>query len=715
MARRSSKRPHTSHEEGGEVKHAFELIHTIAYCVELLIASWGLYTVFTLGLDNSTAQASIKKLALAALSALLFLAYKWFIKKREAKRTESTEPSGGGSTSMWNLLSPHLLFYIGLGCLTFWFVRHYIKLEDWVSKEGVETQFYTLVTVIVCLLCFNVQQAYARVNSELQGRIHQRMEQALVEMYKRADLTLLLATQSFLRLMLIGIVLGVGAARVVASTAQQVSPFHSLLNDELSLNWWYVLIVYLLAGIVIYVVGNIWNAHASQKVTTSPIRGLLFVPALVDTVFITLLACGMEPLPDDYHLAYILPLTGLWVFSKRWSVYLVSAFVLMGITVTGAVHESLWIENQHLSDKWQELCAITIPRLAFWGVVLGALYSLRWLRSEETRKRKLIDAVADSLPNAVFAKDIEQRFVYMNNSLAKSLMLNVSDETKRKLGISKRRDFYGYTDFDLKLSHAAAYKITDDKAASGHASSQLEPNYDRHNTTIPFVFTNKSPYPNSPEEKVELIVGTCEEGTPHLIAQVVTAVAPYCMTLKDELNHIRWANRAFLDKDVHIPSILSNWLTKVNPPTKAANEILGLWLGDDFAAIHPSTAQKLEHLISNPGGNQEFAAPEKLAVIMAMNDSKGATDSDLYDEDHAQKFFNDDRDVIKQARIAITCKRDPVEEAVNKGWRKPEDHHFACENRVAKVLVTKIPWVRLEPGNAPRVEGVAVFYHELDS
>lgn len=696
--------PHNSHSEG--LEKSAEQIHTLEFYLEILLAVSGIILSVFFGGENQGGEHSNKKLWLTCAAAIGLILYKNAIQKKMGKTT-----TGARHPRVFAQLLRHSLLYLGIGLISYWLANRFVSFEAWVQEAGHQTPVLVFFSLVVCSLWFTQHFAYNRIKSENRKTMRERLHEAIVEMYKRADLTLLLTAQSFLRFTLIGIVLGVGAVDLIPSHEPQVSPFHNKLADRFFINWWYVLVTYFVVAWLVFIAGNHINSQPHDQSGASSVRRLLYLPALLDGLFITILACGVRPLPPDYHLAYILPLTGLWIFRMRWTVYLVSGLVIIGVTAAGAVHHSIWVEKQTLLDRLPEFFALTVPRLAFWIVVLSSLFSLRWLRSEEARKRKLMDAVADNLPFAVFAKNAQKEFVYMNNSLYESLRRNISDDSARKIGIEKRDDFYGYTDFELELPYANLYRMSDEKVLAGESTSQLEPNYDRYNPHSPFVFTSKSPHKRLGE--VELIVGTCEEGTPHLIAKAVTEVAPYCMTLKDEMNHIRWANRAFLDKDVDIASIFARWRAKYTPRTEDAKELLTLWLGNDFPKNHVGLCDKLEVLISKNKNRPSFSATEKLTLLLAINDLHGAKDGDLYDEADAIKYFNDDIKVIDTARNNLKANKDPVKEVILKGWNQPEDHHFACGNKKAKVMVMKIPWLRSEPGGEIKVVGVAVFYHEI--
>lgn len=688
----------------------FEEVHTLEFAIEVALATAGLYFQVIHGLDGGDASGT-KKVVCTAVALILISSYKWMVRMAVSRQRAST--AGRKSLTVFaNQLLRHLLLYAGVGLMAYWVISNFVPVQAWVIGRNLAIWMHLFITATICSIWFAQHYGYRRIKMEKRSGYKARMKSAMTSLYRRADMSLMISGQTLLRFFLVGVILVLGVTEVATPIA---SPFENSFQSHTGANWLYMLATYFCITWILFMLAIARNNKMVARPTGEPIRGVLFYPSLLDVVFVTATACCLRPLPDDYHLAYILPLIGLWLFSKFYAVCVISLLVVLGIFVIEAAHQSIWVEGRRLWDSPESYLLAAIPKAAFWMLIIGALLSLRWLRSEESKQRKLIDAVADSLPYAIFAKDARKRFVYINDVLFRALNKNTPSGVKSALEIEKRHDYYGRTDADLKMPHAATYQLSDDKVLAGEPVNQLEPNYDHGKAGSPFVFTSKNPYPPGSslagDIKLEWIVGTCEQGTPHLIANAVTAAAPYCMTLKTKDHYIVWANRAFLDKDVDVRMLYERWRNRVSPATKSSMEIVKMWLVESFADSNESTFDKVIKVIESKNSAVEFTCGEKLAILLSMNEGRGATDKDLYDESIANKYIIDDINVVRQAETDITNNRDPIEEAVKKSWSTTEKHHFACLKADKDVSVTKIPWLA-GPGKS-EVKGVAVFFHVL--
>lgn len=289
--------------------------------------------------------------------------------------------------------------------------------------------------------------------------------------------------------------------------------------------------------------------------------------------------------------------------------------------------------------------------LIFWSVMAVPLLILRTLHLRETSVRwhvesenRILDIVTRHINYSVFMKNSDRKFVYANEPMAKRLGKSPSE-------------IIGKTDWELKIDDPAYLKS--DKEAMGLDGAEarvvcrMEPNFDTLDPQNPMVFTIKSPV-YAADGSVEGLVGICEPGTPRLVMETFSRLfdeMPYFATLKDRDGHIKWASRAFCEKDAG----------------KTRKELLDMW--------------------------------GKL----------GAKDADLYSVEDAAKFRRDDNAVVKAAEKALSLGNDPIAAATKV---TDEVHYFPAQKSSCKVRVTKVPWI-IEEGN--QVMGVLVYYHEIDS
>ena len=412
------------------------------------------------------------------------------------------------------------------------------------------------------------------------------------------------------------------------------------------------MIVYLLLSI--YYFGAAWkknSAPASDQKQIELVR-VLWHPVYVDLAVITFLSVATRD-DNSYHLAYIIPCLGAWLFAGAGKCEQLVKLILAGVCARyclhGVIHFSPFLSEQlKLPPTHQFVATLATglaPKFIFWSAATLQFTLLRKVRTvemarrqEAEERRQVLDTVTEHIIYCVFEKDLDRRFTYMNG------------EMLRRLGVTSASEIIGKTDQELGIDRPeyeeSDHKVLDGKDIPEGIFQGFEPNFEKGEDQPETIYTTKKAI-RDVSGKVVGLVGVCEPGIPGNVAmncEKILQNLPYYAILKDASGHIKWANPKFVR--------------------------------DDFG--------------------------QPASKLFEMNGRKGATDIDLYEEVLGRKYRESDLRVVGRA----SSSPDPssvFEESVELHW-------FRATGDRKWVRVRKTPWL---DARTSAVLGVHVYFHEI--
>jgi len=145
--------------------------------------------------------------------------------------------------------------------------------------------------------------------------------------------------------------------------------------------------------------------------------------SVLDVLFVTLLGCTSLMDAGHFHLAYLIPLIGVWWVSPHHVRVLSLILGLTMLRVIGAIAAS-WLSG-HLAGKSLGFHVVApgvmLITLTFWMVMALVVVLLRTVRRELSTKvhaeryiHQALEHLGDKQQHIVFAKDRKRRFTYAN-------------------------------------------------------------------------------------------------------------------------------------------------------------------------------------------------------------------------------------------------------------------------------------------------------------
>ena len=362
--------------------------------------------------------------------------------------------------------------------------------------------------------------------------------------HDRQDLTLVLRVQFCLRAAFALFVIG-GTLGAFSRPATEPLPL-TIHRTILMLAG-----VYLISSLYCFIRSEQRNNKGLAEPGGSRRIGILWPAAYWDWIVITCVVTVPES-HEHYHLGYIIPLLGAWLFSQSGRGLTLFILILLGVSlkyiIVGAFE--VWWPDFRRALNVPPLAEIgrtsLAPKLIFWSAVSFLVFLLRKQRALEISRRQIMDTVTRHIPYTVFQKDIQRRFSFANEPLLKHLGRELDD-------------IIGLTDADLGIDRPE-YVESDRRALEQGHFEGIEPHYDRK-VPAPVNTVKRALYDKY--GKVVGLVGVCAPGKMVHDAQIygrILSALPYFAVLKDRKGHIVWANPCFARDDIgETPEAITNW------------------------------------------------------------------------------------------------------------------------------------------------------------
>lgn len=379
------------------------------------------------------------------------------------------------------------------------------------------------------------------------------IKRRFMEDYEQGDLATLLLIQLFLRLALVNFSIHEVSFAVPDEALSQSGEWLKISNltfwnlpvSELQLR---ITVIYLLLSGGQWVVSWYRNTLALKDHTAARRKGILWPPAVIDCVAITLISLCHKGQDPYYHLGYLIPALGVWLFSAQMrGMYL---FLMIGLGLLAPALQYWFISASDPSVKILWLLGNTLPKIIFWTAAAVPLVVLRQLRKGEMKQKRILETVCDYIDYSVFLKDENRVFRYVNRAMLRRLEREDLDEVINR------------TDADLKIDtpeYEASDKLTlRAPEPEKYTYHELEANFESGRQGEKILTTKRPIVENG---VITGLVGVCEPGDTLHLARILANLVdhmPYYVTVKNVDHHIVWANTTFCKKDAmaDLPEIL---------------------------------------------------------------------------------------------------------------------------------------------------------------
>lgn len=433
-----------------------------------------------------------------------------------------------------------------------------------------------------------------------------------------------------------------------------------------------------------------------------------------DFVYVTAISASSFSILIPFHLGYILPLTGAWLFTKKQAntafQIVIAGIVLKFLGGWGLSYLSVELDSKFPEDHFDipVLFWSMVSELIFWGTFCMLLAIIRHLRSTAKEKAKSLHLSLESeyllrraleqhsvLQNqGLFVKNSDRRFIFANE-----VLLNYLTPVLKKNGFPMAgptvlwKEIEMKTDADLGIN-CPEYEKSDNhvlmsKSAVTDVWEGYEPFFDPLSSIGPQVWTQKAAIRDE-QSKIVGLVGSIVPGFPRELQEMVNYITdrmPVYASMKDVNGHVVWAN------DLHLEKLKG----------------------------------RIEEILREQGKEEytKFSLPVQLKAI---NNGKGPLDADLYNETPAKRYR--DRDILVLER-ATRCAGDSaafdaemkqlvkewfpnITDYPQHGWF--EHHFFPGEKNGRWVEVRKMPWWQFvldDQGKTQRtLKGILVFFSD---
>jgi hypothetical protein len=479
-----------------------------------------------------------------------------------------------------------------------------------------------------------------------------------------------------------------------------------------------------------------------QQALEDTVGKVFWRSAIIDLVFVSTLWMTTILPGRAFHLAYILPMMGTWLFLGQRAVW-TFAWVVTGLLARTILLASMESFNPDLAKSLgydaQGLLGLLwefLPNLIFWfalGLVLAVLRHLRkkpkldniayqqaladanalrqqaadatqdaWnAHKKEARLRRALEILGTQRRHAVFAKDQQRRFIFANEVLLERLapFARAMGKPLDEKGRARWVDIEGETDNTIGIFHAE-YELSDKEILEGRADhfEGYEPAFSDGD---PMLWTRKEAIIEN--GVVTGLVGYVVDGLPvqmQRMSQYLTNELPIYASMKDKDGHIAWANTRHLKKlESRIDELLLDELTSVG---KAA----------DFPERKAKPLEAKLKMLGNRRGPTDYQlygdegtryGEMDMAIVLAAKSFVNDPDA-FVTSSEMQRIIVDRRE--KGRDFAV----DPYPEV---GWM--EYHKFPNEEYGRWVEVRKMPWWEEQTVKGVKtriVKGVLVFFQD---
>ena len=438
--------------------------------------------------------------------------------------------------------------------------------------------------------------------------------------------------------------------------------------------------------------------------------------ARIDLIFVSLVWITTLLPNRPFHLAYILPMMGTWLFEGERALrtfVLVITGLLGRFTMVAMVAQFGTATASSLGYHGNYgillLLWALLPELAFWltlGILLAILRHLRWKAkakaitldnalAKESLLRRAFEILSANQGDVVFAKDILRRFIFANEVLLdRFAKIEEARGNKHADRASVWAAMDGKTDKELRIDRDI-YERSDQGVlrSQGGASdhyADFEPAFDPSAPQGSTIWTRKEAIRNTDGEVIGL-VGCVVDGLPVQMQKMctyLTSKLPIYASMKDADGYIVWANDRHLER------------------------------------MRPAITRliKDQQIILEDGADLR-------ARFKAINNGRGPKDVDLYEESVGTKYRTRDLELMQ---CAENCAGDPANfearlTTIIREWfpeskhrSYPEDgwmeyHKFPDADRPVWVQVWKMPWWEESAGRpsaVPKLKGLLVFFQD---